>query len=134
MIFMALGVLALALLVGLGRKPLASRAAWRLLTLGLAAAAVVGAVVTGARGDWLGGLILAAAAAWLVNSARPPSVRATGVDRREAAGILGVSETATRAEIEAAYRRLMLRVHPDQGGAPGLAAQLNRARDVMLGR
>ncbi len=55
------------------------------------------------------------------------------MDRAHAASILGVAETAGRAEIEAAYRRLMLRVHPDQGGAAGLAAQLNAARDVMVG-
>ena len=28
----------------------------------------------------------------------------------------------------------MFRVHPDRGGAAGLAAQLNAARAVLLGR
>ena len=32
--------------------------------------------------------------------------------------MLGVGADAGRAEIEAAYRRLMLRAHPDHGGAP----------------
>lgn len=48
--------------------------------------------------------------------------------------MLGVAETASPEEIEAAYRRLMFRVHPDQGGAAGLAAQINAARSVLLGR
>jgi curved DNA-binding protein CbpA len=54
------------------------------------------------------------------------------MSRAEAASMLGVAETAGRQEIEAAYRRLMFRVHPDQGGAAGLAAQLNTARSVLL--
>jgi curved DNA-binding protein CbpA len=54
--------------------------------------------------------------------------------RRDAAAMLGVAESASREEIDAAYRRLMRRVHPDQGGAPGLAAQLNAARAVLLKR
>ena len=39
---------------------------------------------------------------------------------------------ASRGEIEAAFRRLIQRVHPDRGGAPGLAAKLNAARAVLL--
>jgi curved DNA-binding protein CbpA len=42
--------------------------------------------------------------------------------------MLGVDDEAGPDEIEAAYRRLMRRVHPDVGGAAGLAAQLNAAR------
>lgn len=52
----------------------------------------------------------------------------------EAASLLGVPAGAPEAEINAAYRRLMRSVHPDQGGTAGLAAQLNSARDVMLRR
>jgi curved DNA-binding protein CbpA len=54
--------------------------------------------------------------------------------RAEARSMLGVGEDATAAQIEAAYKRLMLRVHPDHGGASGLAAQLNAARAVLLKR
>src|SRR5579872_1328155 len=100
MIFLALGVLALALLVGLGRRPLAGRAIWRLLTLAMAAGTVAGAVVTGARGDWLGALILVASAAWLGNSARQVRPATSNPSLRDAAATLGVSESATRAEIE----------------------------------
>ena len=59
-------------------------------------------------------------------SAPPPAM-----DRAEAASILGVSETASAAEVQAAYVRLMRLAHPDTGGSTGLASQLNRARAVM---
>jgi DnaJ-domain-containing protein 1 len=52
---------------------------------------------------------------------------------RQARDILGVPENAPPAAVEAAYRRLMLRAHPDQGGTAGLAAQLNAARAVLRG-
>ena len=55
-----------------------------------------------------------------------------GVD--EARRILGVSADATDAEIQEAYTRLMRMAHPDAGGTSGLAAQLNAARDKLLGR
>ncbi|HEX3408330.1 MAG TPA: DnaJ domain-containing protein, partial [Caulobacteraceae bacterium] len=82
---------------------------------------------------WLGGSILATAALWLATSAsRPRLKRVTGMSLAEAASMLGVAESADAETIEAAYRRLMFRVHPDQGGAVGLAAQLNAARAAML--
>ena len=61
-----------------------------------------------------------------------PSVPRPDMSLTEARATLGVGEAATRVEIEAAYRRLMLRAHPDQGGSTGLAAQLNAARDRLL--
>ncbi|HUZ14520.1 MAG TPA: DnaJ domain-containing protein [Caulobacteraceae bacterium] len=132
MTVLALGALVLALMIGLGRRPLASRAAWRLLGRGLAVAAVAGAAFAAARGEWLGGAMLIAAAIWLAAGARGPKPPSTAGGLAEAAAILGVAESADRGQIEAAYRRLIMRVHPDQGGAPGLAAELNRAREIML--
>jgi curved DNA-binding protein CbpA len=52
----------------------------------------------------------------------------------EARAVLGVPAGATREEIRAAYTRLMRSVHPDKGGTAGLAAQLNAARDRLLGK
>lgn len=53
--------------------------------------------------------------------------------REQAHQILGVPAEASEAEIRAAYRRLIGLVHPDRGGSGFLAAQVNLARDILLG-
>ena len=60
---------------------------------------------------------------------RPPSDRMT---REEAYRVLGLAPGASREAVVAEYRRLMKRVHPDQGGTDYLAAQLNEAKDTLL--
>jgi DnaJ homolog subfamily C member 19 len=52
--------------------------------------------------------------------------------RRQALDVLGLREEATKDEIVRAYRELIKRVHPDRGGSAHLAAEVNRARDVLL--
>jgi curved DNA-binding protein CbpA len=47
--------------------------------------------------------------------------------------VLGLSPDASREAIKAAHRRLMQRVHPDHGGSDELAAQVNKAKDLLLG-
>ena len=80
--------------------------------------------------------LLALGAASLITArvrsqANSASTAPPAMDRAEAASILGVSETASAAEVQAAYVLLMRLAHPDTGGSTGLASQLNRARAAM---
>ncbi len=63
-----------------------------------------------------------------------PAAENHRMDRAEAYQILGVQPGASRDEIQAAYRRLIQRLHPDQGGSSYLAARINQARDVLFHR
>ncbi|MQX36142.1 molecular chaperone DnaJ [Roseospira navarrensis] len=56
------------------------------------------------------------------------------MSRAEALAVLGLEEGAGPEDIKAAHRRLIVLVHPDRGGTPYLAARLNQARDLLLGR
>jgi hypothetical protein len=136
-IILLAGVL-LVLLVWVGRKPARVTGLPRLWRALIAALAAVAAVVSALRGGWIPSLIFVGLSAWLAQTARPAKAASQaehqGMSLQEARAILGVDETAGRSEIEAAYRRLMRRAHPDHGGSTGLATQLNAARDRLLGK
>jgi DnaJ-class molecular chaperone len=52
--------------------------------------------------------------------------------REQAHSILNIDENATEKEIKAAHRRIIQKIHPDQGGSDYLAAQVNRAKEILL--
>lgn len=56
---------------------------------------------------------------------------AEGVNAREAYAILGLAVDAAPGDIKKAHRVLMKKFHPDQGGAPVLAAKINMAKDRL---
>lgn len=57
-----------------------------------------------------------------------------GMSEAEAREILEVEAGADREAIEAAYRKAMQSAHPDHGGSDWMAARVNQARDILLGR
>lgn len=68
------------------------------------------------------------AAIWWLGQRRKAAMLTTA----EARDLLGVSPRAGEAEIRAAHRRLIGRVHPDAGGSDALARRVNAARDILV--
>ena len=60
--------------------------------------------------------------------------RASAMTEDEAYQVLGLAKGATREEVSSAHRALMKKLHPDHGGTSNLAARVNEAREVLLGR
>jgi hypothetical protein len=69
---------------------------------------------------------------WLLARGRMQAGAPPPMDAGEARRVLGVAAGADAATIRAAHRRLVARVHPDQGGSADLAQRVNAARDILL--
>jgi hypothetical protein len=150
MIWLALGFLLLGLLIGVkGMRAAGQMAgkAWRPGVGFMALASFLGAALMGMRQAWpvalallLLGVVLSMgvrrvkANASARGAGGPPARRPGAMSDEEAQALLGIGPDATPEAIQAAYRRLMRRAHPDQGGTTGLATQLNAARDRLLGK
>jgi hypothetical protein len=135
MLALALGLAALAVFVFIGRRARGSRRDRQGLAVLFSIVAAAGAIAVVLRGAWLVGLALIGLSVWLGlggGGPVPRSSRPSEMQPSEARAILGVGPEASAAEIEAAWRRLMLRTHPDHGGSAGLAAQLNAARACLI--
>ena len=136
-LWLVLAAVAVWALVRLGRQgERAGRGHWRVTATLFSAVMIGGGVLAVSRGSWLFGAGLIGAGLWLTIASRQRAVapRAEGMTDSEARSLLGVSADATKAEINAAWKRLMARAHPDQGGTQGLATRLNAARDHLLKR
>lgn len=97
---------------------------WPLAFMVLFAAAAVMAIEF-----WRGDRIESAEA-----DARPARAPQRAMSHEEAASVLGLGVDAEAEEIRAAHRKLIAQIHPDKGGTNYLAAKINEARDLLLGR
>ena len=135
LVWLALAAIAVWALVRLGRQTeRRGQGHWRVTATLFSAVLIAGGVLLAARGSWLPAAALAGAGIWLTLSSRQRAraPRTEAMSPTEARSLLGVSADATPQEINTAWKRLMGRAHPDQGGTEGLASRLNAARDRLL--
>jgi hypothetical protein len=60
--------------------------------------------------------------------------RSSVMSKDEAYQVLGLQPGASVDEVQKAYRTLMKKLHPDQGGTAYLATRVNQARETLLSR
>jgi len=63
----------------------------------------------------------------------PPPQGGRSMSTEEAMEVLGIKPGSSREQVIQVYRRMMQKVHPDRVGSDYLAAQINRAKETLLG-
>lgn len=137
LLWLLLAGIAVWALIRLGRQTEGPRRGqWRVAATLFSAVLLAGGALAAFRGGYALAVGLAGAGLWMALASRQRTVppRAQGLTETEARAILGVGPSATPTEINAAWKRLMTRAHPDQGGTEGLASRVNAARDLLLRR
>ena len=146
MLMLALGLGMLALLMFAARSfsrasvdSIKALLAWIAALAGLSLAVML--FLTGRGAAAISGLVLLGPLAWswwkeaAVRGAAPgPARRAGPMTRAEALEVLGLKDPVSESDVRAAWVRLMRVAHPDGGGSDWLAARVNQAKDVLLGR
>ncbi len=150
MIMVALGLVTLALMLwaarGFSRASVATIKAFLAWVAALGGLLLAGMLLlTGRGGVAVTGLLLAGPLVWnwWKEQAAPgagPGLGRTGarragrMSRDEALEVLGLADPVSETDVREAWVRLMRVSHPDGGGTDWLAAQVNQARDVLLGK
>jgi hypothetical protein len=147
MVTLAFGLGMLALLLWAARsfslasvQTIKALLAWVAALAGLSLAAML--LLTGRGGVAVSGLVLAGPLIWRwwkehAAAPRDPAGaqrRPGPMSRAEALDVLGLTDPVSDADVRAAWVRLMRVAHPDSGGSDWLAARVNHAKDVLLGR
>lgn len=141
MILLIIGAGLVLLLIWAGwGKPLLTRGEWRVGAGLLGIGAVMGGALVAARGGYEKGLVIMGVGAVMALASRtrrgpkplPKPKAPAGLSDADARALLGVEESASIQDVQAAHARLMKVAHPDRGGTSGLAAQLNAARDKLI--